>query len=167
MSIRAELDFIFKSVQTETGPLSAAKTVSLQVALQKALGSGTSANQADLVYASAAGATISSGTPLDVDLNSLTDAFGSSISFVEVCGFVITNDSTTASQTLTVGNAASNAWTGWSGGATHTSVVGPEGALFWWSPSDGGAVSGSNKILRIAASAASMPYKLLVVGRSA
>lgn len=167
MAIRAELDLIFKAAQTATGPLSAEKSVGLLVSLQKALGAGTSANQADLVYASAAAATISSGTPLDVDLNSLTDAFGSAIAFVEVCRFIVVNSSTTAGQTLTVGNAASNAWTGWSGGATHTSIIGPEGALFWWSPSDGGAVSGSNKVLRIVASAANIPYKLLIVGRSA
>lgn len=167
MAIRAELDLIFKAVHTATGPLSAEGSFGFPVSLQKALGSGTSANQADRVYASPAAATISSGTPLDVDLNSLTDAFGVAMAFVEVCGFIITNDSVTAGQTLTVGNATTNAWTGWSGGAAHTSIIGPEGCLFWWSPSDGGAVSGSSKVLRIAASAASMPYKLLVVGRSA
>ena len=165
MALTTQLDLILKGVLTAAGPLGNTKEEVLPVDAGDRLANGTSANQADKVYA--VSGTISSGTPLDLDLTALTDVFGVAVNMAEVVGFLLRNKSTTATQTLTVGNAASNAWVAWQSGTTPAVVIGPEGCLLWWSPSDGAAVTGTTKVLRIAASAASVAYEFIIFGRSA
>lgn len=165
MALQTQIDFVFKALQTSTNALSVTKSEPLAIEILQKLGSGTGSRQADLVGAS--DGTIATGTPLDIDLKALTDEFGAAVNMAEIVAFVVINDSATAGETITVGAAASNAWVAWLGDASDTIKIGPGGMLFWQSPIDGVATDATHKVLRLAASAASVAYRFMVVGRSA
>jgi hypothetical protein len=94
---------------------------------------------------------------------------GSAITFVEIGGILIYNSSTTAA--LTVGGAASNqAYVGLFAAATERIKVGPLGEVAWVSPIDGGGLTvtaGTGDKLKIDSGAATITYKIVLLGRSA
>lgn len=75
--------------------------VNLQTALTLSAGSG--AAQANSIYASPSTLTVSTGTPTVVDLASVTDPDGTSITWSDILAIAIVNLSTTAGQDITVG----------------------------------------------------------------
>lgn len=138
-----------------------------------ALANGTAANQADLIYV--AERTVADGADDDIDLNgTLTDAFGNTVSMVEVVGIFLLNAPKTGSANttdLTIGGG-SNPFLGFLGGTTPT--IGPfkPGAMFQMVSPDaaglGTVTAGTADILRISNSAgAANKYQLVITGRSA
>ena len=61
---------------------------------------GTTAGTASKVYSAAF--TVTAGTPLLIDLTSVIDPLGASLTFASVTGLMVTNDSTTAGQDFTL-----------------------------------------------------------------
>ena len=133
---------------------------------------GTAANQADLLYA--AERSVGSGANDDLDLSGgLTDAFGATITMVEVVGIVIINEAAngTANTTdLTIG-AGSNPFVGFLGATDTIGPIKPGGTFMLFAGDAAGigtVTAGTGDILRIANSAgATANYQIAILGRSA
>lgn len=139
---------------------------------------GTGANQADILYMR--NAELASGADLDLDLAGvLSDALGNTVACAEVCGMLVVNqsaDGTAGDTILTIGNAASNPWTGWCGGADTAVTIGRGGFLLFCNPDASGigaVTGGSADTLRITAgdqiATASDPgyAQIMILGRTA
>lgn len=134
---------------------------------------GTGAGAIDLLYAKQLSLA---GTATTLDLTSLTDLSGASINFARVRFIWIFNLATTAGYTITVGNAASNAFTGFLS-STGTAVCYPGsssnyGRLIFEDPnSTGGSVGavtgGSNKNLKLDPGANTISCFVVIGGCSA
>lgn len=135
------------------------------------LATGTGDWQCDVAWSGER--TVASGTPDDLDLRggltSLVD--GSALAFAETKGIIIINMSTTVGQKLLVGAAsATQAFSGFLGGAAHTLEVQPSGFNVWFAPLDGAnlaTAAGSADLLRIAAATGSITYRIGLIGASA
>lgn len=96
---------------------------------------------------------------------------GSTVTFVEIGGIYIYNASTTAGPALTVGGAAANqAYVGLFGAATERIKVGALGEFAWVAPLDGGGLTvtaGTGDQLKIDSGAATITYRIVLLGRSA
>ena len=138
------------------------------ISLNDALATGTTADKADLLYVSKDVALSGSATT-NVDVaGSLTDAFGSTLTFVKIKMLYIHNKSTTAGNTITIGNGTNPLLIFGTGSHTHT--IGPDGRLLIWEPSLAGkAVTASTgdilKILNDTANA--VTYDIAIAGTSA
>ncbi len=109
-----------------------------------------------------------STTPTDVDLTAALDGFGVSSSFVGgVAVLAVVNDATSGSGHLAVGGDA-NAFAGFVGAANDLNKVYAGGLLLMVAPlTDVVPVADTGDIVQIAASAATIAGRHLVVGRSA
>jgi len=134
---------------------------------------GTTANKADILFMDER--TVADGADDDIDLaGALSDAFGSTITMVEVVAIFVINvarDGTANTTDLTIGGAT-NAFEGFLGGTGPT--VGPIKPGGWFAIGAGdaagiGAVSaGSTDELRVTNGAgAAATYQIAIVGRSA
>lgn len=170
MSLKATLTTKLTAVQSSSGAYKGRFTPSLEKI--QVFSNGTSANQADLIYADER--TVGDGANDDIDLSGvLTDTFGSTITAAEVVGLLIINqqaDGTANTTDLTIG-AGSNPFLGFLGGTTPT--VGPlkPGASFMLFAGDaagiGTVTAGTGDILRVANSAgAAATYQIAIVARS-
>jgi hypothetical protein len=137
------------------------------------LADGTAAGQANILWADQR--AVGTGANDDIDLNGvLTDAFGSTVSAVELVALLVINaPKTGAANTtnLTIGGG-SNPVTGFMGGTTPT--IGPirPGSFVFLGSSDAagfGAITASTgDILRIANSAgATANYQIAILARNA
>jgi len=132
------------------------------------LASGVIVDTGDLLYVSKATALGGSATTnLDV-AGSLTDGFGATFTAVKIKCLFIHNLSTTAGNTITIGNGTNPLLIFGTGSHTHT--IGPNGILLIWEPSLAGkAVTASTgdilKILNDTANA--ITYDIAIVGTSA
>lgn len=142
--------------------------------LQKALAfvkqlditAGTSANQADVYYA----ASLTPGTGgQTIDLSgSLVDPFGNTITPVEIMAMVFYNRSTTTAEIVTIGNAASNQFADWLGGATNTIKLGPGGLFVLTDPLTGLSCAGGSKDqLKLVSASGNPTVDVVLIGRSA
>ena len=164
MTVKTDLNISIKALEESSQDLGTA-SMTHALSLIKGYGNGTSAGQFDVVYSdthSAAGAA----KTYDV-LGSLTDVFGSSISFVTLCGIIVKNKSTTSTEILTIGagsNPIVNMWI-----ATGDGIkVGPSGMFVWFDPIDGIApVAGTGDILTIDPGADTIEFDIILLGRSA
>ena len=106
---------------------------------------------------------------LDLHTSLTSKLDGSAVSFVEVGGIVIHNTSTTSE--LIIGGAASNqAFANLFGAATERIKVQPLGLFVWFSPIDGAGLVVTNTSadqLKIDAGAATITYRIALLGRSA
>lgn len=133
------------------------------------LGSGTGATQADRLFTD--NRTLSASASEDLDLAGvLTDAFGATLTFARIKGLVI-KAATANTNNVIVGNAASNGFITWCGGATNTVTVRPGGVFALWAP-DATAyavTAGTGDLLHIANSGAgtSVTYDVILIGASA
>jgi len=128
---------------------------------------GTTAAKNDVCYAITATAAASADT-YDL-LGSLTSVLtGDAISFVDVVGFAIVNNSTATGEDLTVG-AGSNPWITWLNATGDAVVVPPGGCLVWFAGlvDDTQPTAGTGDILTIDPGAATISYDLTIFGRSA
>lgn len=134
-----------------------------------ALATGTSADQADLVFSDTR--TLAASTSEGLDLAGvLSDAFGASLTFVEVVGILIVAADGNTNDVL-VGGAASNAFAAPFGDATDKLRVKPGGFAFLAAPGNPAyaVTAGTGDILTVANSGAGTPvtYDIVVIGRSA
>jgi hypothetical protein len=91
------------------------------------LGNGTGANQADRMYAATRTLALSTGEDLDL-AGTLTDSFGATITFARIKAMII-RAAVGNTNNVVVGNAASNGFISWCGGAAHTVTVRPGGTF--------------------------------------
>jgi hypothetical protein len=130
---------------------------------------GVLAKQADVSHVQEY--TILSGAFVDIDLNgSLTNAVGVAVNAVKVAAIVITSKATNTTD-VTVGGAATNAFVGPFGAATHTIKVAPDGFLAVSAPGLSGVgtvTPATADLLRITnAAGASAVITVAILGRSA
>lgn len=128
--------------------------------------SGTAINTADLVWASSRSLASTTETLVFSD-GSLTDVFGTALTFVKIKLLAIRNLATTAGYTLVVGNATHPLPLFSSGTATMT--IGPDGRWFRAEPSLAGIAvgSGATDSLKIDSGSHTVAYQILVIGTSA
>lgn len=157
-----------------TGPVAGANDIATpqQTIAKRAIEKltlGTSADQADLVFADTRTLAASASESLDL-AGGLTDAFGNVLTFVEVVAILIvaadgnTND-------VVVGGAASNAFLGPFADATDKIAVGPGGFLFQAEPANPAwpVTPATGDLLKVANSGAgtSVTHDIIIIGRSA
>ena len=104
-------------------------------------------------------------TTVDVDLTSITDIYGQSVSFSAVKSIMIDNTGTHASATstavdITIGPDASNGWTALVASGTRTIEAG--GFELKTDPDSGMAVSGTDKILEFGRASGTGNYILML-----
>lgn len=132
---------------------------------EQSFGSGTGAGNADKEFDDER--TLGDAASESLDLaGGLTDAFGAVITLAKVKVLAIKNKS--ATQTLSVGGAASNGFIGWVGDPTDIVKVGPGAfALLICDPAGVAVTAGTGDLLKIANSAgATCAYDIIVVGTS-
>ncbi|MGW3572180.1 hypothetical protein ACWDSL_51460 [Streptomyces sp. NPDC000941] len=146
-------------------------TVPLAIRKPVTLTSGTGAGQADKVFSDRR--TLAASASEDLDLAGvLVDAFGATITFARIKGLVISAAAANTNNVI-VGNATSNGFVSWAGGATHTVTVRPGGTLALiagQNDATGYAVTaGTADLLHIANSGAGTPvtYDIVLIGASA
>jgi len=107
--------------------------------------------------------TLTGATSEDLDLaGGITDAFGNVLTFTYVKALIIQN--LDAAKILTIGNAASHAWSAPFGAGTHTVNIGPGGVLVLVRPNAGYAVgAGATDVLKIASDGTCI-YNIVVMG---
>ncbi len=127
----------------------------------KSLTAGTSSGQVDLIWSRTVTLTATSAT---YDLSNLVDAFGATVNFAHVKQLLIKNGS--ATDILSVGNAASNPWSGFLSSGATTETVGPGGVLMKVDPVAGRLVSGTSKNLKVDAGSATITFSIVIVGTS-
>ncbi|HJR01834.1 MAG TPA: hypothetical protein VKA83_09395 [Methylomirabilota bacterium] len=133
------------------------------------LADGTGANQGDLIWHDQR--TIGASSNEDLDLRGgLTDAFGATLQFVRVKGFLVYAALANANN-VHVGGAAATQFVGWVANSSDIVVVRP-GGLFCIAALDATAYpagAGTTDLLRIANSGAgtSVVYDIMVWGASA
>jgi hypothetical protein len=120
---------------------------------------GAAAGQSNKVYS--APFTVTTGTPLALDLTTLVDPLGGALNFSAVTSILITNDSTTAGQDFTIGGGTNGLFT-----AAPNIVAANGGAYFISNPTAQITVDGTHKILTIAVAAGTgVGGKVTIVGR--
>lgn len=129
------------------------------------LANGSSANQANLVFADRR--TVGASSSDDIDLaGALTTPFGETLTFAKIKVLYIYNRD--ASLSLVVRPKASNGWCGFLAGTTPTLTIGPGGCLLLVAPDANGygsITAGSADIMQIYnAGGASVDYDIAIVG---
>jgi len=130
------------------------------------LANGTGVNQADVMWHDS---RLLSATSEELDLaGSLTNAFGTTVTFAKIKTIIIKNTSTTTTQILAVGGAAATQFSNWVAHVSDIVNIGPDGVLILHSPIDGYAVgAGATDKLKIDAGAVNITYKIVLIGTSA
>lgn len=134
------------------------------------LANGTAAGQADRIFTDTR--TLGASANEDLDLaGTLTDAFGTTVTFAKVKAIIIGAASGNTNNVI-VGGAATNAFVNWVGAATHTVTVRPGGVLALLTGSADlngyGVTAGTGDLLRVTNSGAgtSVTYDIAIVGTS-
>lgn len=166
-TLRASVDF------NQSGGNDYADKLKDTISKTLSLTDGTTANKADLLFVDQR--TVATASNDDIDLaGSLSDAFGTTITFAEIVAVMVINAPISGSANttnLTIGGG-SNPFVGFLGGTTPT--VGPikPGGVFFLFAGDaagiGTVTATTADILRIAnSSGASATYQVCIIGRSA
>ena len=136
----------------------------LNLTVSRPFGNGTDTAQADLVWHDSR--TLTSGANESLDLaGTLTDAFGTTVTFAKVKSLVIEN--TSASMTITIGGAAANGFATFVGAAANTIVLPPLGVLVLVSPTGFAVTAGTADLLKITnSSGSSTVYRIWINGSS-
>jgi hypothetical protein len=130
--------------------------------------SGTAADQTDLKYTQSLSLAAS---PTTLDLTNLTDVYGNTVNFKRVRSFAIRMKDTTDSHTLAIGNAASNAWTGFLGSTSVLTMQASSSAndsyLVLTAPNTTGFATGStNKNVKLDPGANTFTVEIEITGCS-
>jgi hypothetical protein len=170
MPLTSNLTVAVSAIQTAALDLGTA-SAQMSKSYAAALASGTAAGQADRIFHDQR--TLSASATEDLDLAGvLTDAFGAALTFVRIKGLIIAAVPGNTNNVI-VGNAATNGFVSWVGGATHTVTVRPGAVLALIAGSadaTGYAVTaGTADLLRVGNSGAgtSVTYDVVVIGASA
>lgn len=143
----------------------ARQDISHQRTLQ--LASGTANGQADLFFADTR--TLAASASEDLDLaGGLTDAFGSTLTHVEIVGVMISALAANTNNVL-VGGAASNAWGAIFGATNDILVLKPGASLLLMCDTGYAVTAGTGDLLKIAnsGSGTGVTYTIVLIGRSA
>lgn len=165
MSLTTTINLVLDILHTKSLDLSA-PVDRLSKTYAFSLTDGTGSGKGDLLFHDKR--TLADGASEDLDLaGALSDAFGDTLTFVKIKALIIKNLS--ATQTLTIGNATSNAFVGPFGAATHTlKVQAGAQAVLVMDPVGYSVTAGTGDLLKIANSAgASCDYEIVIVGASA
>ena len=165
MAVISNIDISIKAQESGSGSLATIFANHSDV-YSAAYPSGTSASTADMVYSISA--TTSTTTPVAYDLaGSLTGALGNTLTFAKIVAIYVINNSTTAADILTVG-AGSNPLLNWIIATGDGVKVGAGGAFFISAPiAPFSVTAGTGDVLTLTSASGSIPYKLIVIGRSA
>lgn len=131
--------------------------------LARRLSVGTGADQANAAWADSR--TLSASASETLDLQSLTNGLGQTVTFTKIKWLLFVN--TTTGSGAVVGGAAANVWAAHVGDDTDTNTVPAAGILLLAdNGSTGYAVDATNKNLKIlnSSGAASLTYDLFIVG---
>lgn len=170
MPLTSKMTLSVSGAQTaalDLGNVSATMAKSYAVSLT----TGTAAGQADKIFHDTR--TLAASANEDLDLaGTLTDALGATVTFARIKGLIIAAAAGNTNNVV-VGNATSNGFVTWVGGATHTVTVRPGAVLALIAGSadaTGYAVTaGTGDLLRVANSGAGtgVTYDVIVIGASA
>lgn len=167
MALKLDIEASVTGVVTKANDLADVKaTISKRRKLH--LLTGTTAGKADLMFSDTR--TLSAAASEELDLaGGLSDPFGAALTFVKVVAImIIAAEANTNS--VVVGGAASNAFTGPFADSSDKVAVPPGGCLLLTAPSAGWTVTAATgDLLKIANSAGStsVTYDVIIVGRSA
>jgi hypothetical protein len=128
---------------------------------------GTGSGQADLLFMDTR--TLAASGTEDLDLaGGLTDAFGATLTHVEVVALMISAAAGNTNNVL-VGGAASNAWAALFGASNDVLVLKPGATAMVFCDAGYAVTAGTGDLLKIANSAGStgVTYTIAVIGRSA
>lgn len=164
-SLRVSVGWSFEDVETFGNSLNSGSFTH-----SKTLADGTGAGSANLLYVVQDDTGITASGSTTLDLQSLTDMFGNSISFSKVKVIYIENQSTTSGVNLVVGAAAADQWgaaTAFISTTTATVLVPAAGVLYAArTDATGWVVDATHKDLKIAnaSGSAAVPYKIVFIG---
>ena len=172
MTISAKLTAKFTALQAGANAFGDRFDPIVEAAL--AVVNGTGAGQADLLYADER--TITTGADDDIDLTGgLTDAFGATLTFVELVALLVINAPITGNANttdLSIGGGGANSFVGFFNAVAD--IIGPikPGGAFLLAAADaagiGTVVDSSGDVLRISnSSGATAIYQIVILGRSA
>jgi hypothetical protein len=134
---------------------------------QMVLGTGSGANQGQLVFSDTRTLAASANEDLDLNGATLVDAFGAALNFTKIRGLIVRADPLNTNNVI-VGGAASNGVFTMFGAATHTVTVRPGGVLALFAPDNTAyaAVATTADLLRIANGGAgsTVTYDIIVIG---
>lgn len=134
-----------------------------------ALTNGIGASQSDKIFHDTR--TLAPSANEDLDLAGvLLDAYGAALAFARVKGLIVRATAANTNNVI-VGNATSNGFVSWVGGAVHTVTVRPGGLLALFAPDAVAYIvtAATADLLRVANSAGGTPvtYDIVIVGASA
>ena len=130
---------------------------------------GTANYQGDLVYEFSETLVATSRT-FDLYGVLTQELAAAAFSPIEITGIWIFNDALVAASILAIGNGAAPAFTNLFGAAAHIGKVGPVGCFVWESPLRGAGLTVTNTTaqdFKIDSGAATIPYRMVLRGRSA
>lgn len=164
-SLRASVAWTFEDVETfgnstNTGSFTHSKTLS----------NGTGAGASNLIYVVQDDTGIGTSSSTTIDLQSLTDMFGNSISFSKIKVFYLENTVSAVGVNLVVGAAAATQWASSTAliSTTDATVLVPSASVLYCARTDatGWVVDGTHKSLKIAnaSGTTAATYKLVIVG---
>lgn len=155
--------------QTNSSGLVTTQTLPASISLTTQYANGTGAGQVNLIYAKQIALVAS--TPQTLDLTTLTDLSGATVSFARVRELVIQVVTATSAFNVTVGAATSNPWAPfW--GTTGTDVVFAGSIRYFTDPTSVGAgvgavTSGTSKSLKLDPGSNNVTLNLLIAGCTA
>ncbi|MFB7617823.1 hypothetical protein [Kitasatospora sp. NPDC056181] len=155
---------------TQTNPLDLVTgRAPLDFAAAIALGSGTGAGQADMIWSDTR--TLAASATEDLDLAGvLTGAFGNTLTFARVKGLIV-RAAAGNTNVVAVGGAAATGFVGWVADATDKVNVRPGGVLGLFAPDATGypVTAGTADLLRIGNGGSGTPvtYDIVIIGASA
>lgn len=161
-----------KALMEISGSVAAARDVAdarQDVTLRRtlALMPGTGNGQADLAFFDTR--TLAASATEDLDLaGGLVDAFGATLTFVEICALLITAAPTNTNNVV-VGAAASNGWSPIFGAATERLILRPGASFLLTHDAGYPVVASTGDLLRVGNSGSGTPvtYTIALIGRSA
>lgn len=127
---------------------------------------GTGASMANMVWTDTRTLAASATESLDL-AGSLSNAFGSIVTFTAIKGIIISASSGNTNNVI-VGGAASNAFINWVGDATDTVIIQPAGTFCLMTSKAGGypVTASTGDILKItnSSSGSSVTYDIILLG---
>lgn len=118
---------------------------------------GTSSGNADLLYSAVV--SVTAGSPLDIDLTSLVDPAGNSISIAHLLYYVVENTATV--NDLAIGGGSNPIWA-----SADPKPITPGNFAEYQNFPTGTVIDGTHKIFRLTASLLTVTGKVTFLGRS-
>jgi len=165
MSVTTELDQRIYAVQPAGGDYTGQATIE-HGSNGRRWSSGTSTSQADKVYHDER--DLGAGANEDLDLTTITDAYGTALGLAEVRAIKISADADNG-DSIEVKPGAANGYVGALKDASDILQIWPGGAVTWECPTDGhNTVDGTHKVINVSNSdgAAGATYTITILGCS-